>query len=108
MFRIPCRAEKARAFLVAIIIVAVRLGNVYVPIFFKNAVDALAGRLPPTALRNCCLSLSSLCAGDSPYTPIRMILLYGCIRALTTVQRDLRTIVWLPVTPPPSPVACMR
>jgi ABC-type multidrug transport system fused ATPase/permease subunit len=68
---------RLRMFVVFLLIAGVRGCNIYIPILFKNAIDALSD--------------------VQPSLPIFSIVMYASLRFLTSIQRDIRSLFWLPV-----------
>ena len=68
---------RLRMFVVFLLIAGVRGCNIYIPILFKNAIDSLSA--------------------VQPTLPIFSIVMYASLRFLTSIQRDIRSLFWLPV-----------
>jgi hypothetical protein len=68
---------RLRIFVVFVLIVGVRGCNIYIPILFKNTVDSLSA--------------------VQPSLPIFSIVMYASLRFLVSIQRDIRSLFWLPV-----------
>ena len=68
---------RLRILVVFLLIVGVRGCNIYTPILFKNCVDSLSA--------------------VQPSLPMFNIVMYAVLRILVSVQRDIRSLFWLPV-----------
>jgi hypothetical protein len=68
---------RLRIFVVFVLIVGVRGCNIYIPILFKNTVDELSA--------------------VQPSLPFYSIVMYASLRFLVSIQRDVRSLFWLPV-----------
>jgi hypothetical protein len=68
---------RVRILVVFILITGVRACNIYIPILFKNAIDSLSA--------------------VQPTLPIFSIIMYASLRFMVSIQRDIRSLFWLPV-----------
>ena len=68
---------RLRMFAVFLLISGVRGCNIYIPILFKDAIDSLSA--------------------VQPSLPIFSIVMYASLKFLTSIQRDIRSLFWLPV-----------
>jgi ATP-binding cassette subfamily B (MDR/TAP) protein 6 len=68
---------RLRILIVFLLIVGVRGCNIYIPILFKNTIDSLSA--------------------VEPSLPIFSIVMYAVLRFLVSIQRDIRSLFWLPV-----------
>ena len=68
---------RVRILVVFSLIIGVRACNIYIPILFKDTIDSLSA--------------------VQPSLPIFSIALYASLRFLVSIQRDIRSLFWLPV-----------
>jgi hypothetical protein len=68
---------RIRIVVVFLLITGVRACNIYIPILFKDAIDSLSA--------------------VQPTLPIFSIVMYASLRFLVSIQRDIRSLFWLPV-----------
>ena len=68
---------RLRIFIVFLLIVGVRGCNIYIPILFKNSIDSLSA--------------------VQPSLPMFSIVMYAVLRIMVSIQRDIRSLFWLPV-----------
>jgi ABC-type multidrug transport system fused ATPase/permease subunit len=68
---------RIRILIVFSLIIGVRACNIYIPILFKDTIDSLSA--------------------VQPSLPIFSIALYASLRFLVSIQRDIRSLFWLPV-----------
>lgn len=68
---------RIRILVVFSLIIGVRACNIYIPILFKDTIDSLSA--------------------VNPSLPVFSIALYASLRFLVSIQRDIRSLFWLPV-----------